>query len=46
MLQTISKLELNIWEQELQSIHWITYTLHEQAKHVHIDEYMYKNENK
>jgi hypothetical protein len=39
MLQTISKLELIIWEQELQSIH-------EQAKHIHIDEYMYKNENK
>jgi hypothetical protein len=46
MLQTISKLELIIWEQELLSIHYITYTLHEQAKYVHINEYMYKNENK
>jgi hypothetical protein len=45
MLQTISKLELIIWEQELLSIHKITYTLHEQTKHVHIDEYMYKHEN-
>jgi hypothetical protein len=46
MLRTISKLELIIWEQELQSIHEITYTLHELTKDVHIDEYMYKNENK
>jgi hypothetical protein len=46
MLQTIIKLELIIWEQELLSIHYITCTFHEQAKHVHIDEYMYKNENK
>jgi hypothetical protein len=46
MLQTISEFELIIWEQELLSIHKITYTLHEQAKHIHINEYMYKNENK
>jgi hypothetical protein len=46
MLQAISKFKLIIWKQELQSIHSITYTLHEPTKHVHIDEYMYKNENK
>ena len=43
MLQTISKLELIIRKQELLSIH---NTLHEQTKHAHNDEYMYKNENK
>ena len=42
MLLTISKLELIIKEHELLSIHYITYTLHEQTKNDHIDEYMYK----
>ena len=46
MLSTINKLELIIREHELLSIDYITYTLHEQTKHAHMDKYMYKNENK
>ena len=41
---TINKLEPIIREHKLLSIHYITYTLHEQTKHAHMDEYMYKNE--
>ena len=46
ILPAISKLKLIIREHELLSIIKITYTLYEHNKHVHINEYMYKNENK
>ena len=46
MLPIINKLELIIREHELLSIHQITYTSHELTKHVHMNEYIYKNENK
>jgi hypothetical protein len=43
---TFNELKTGMREQELLSIHQMTYTSHEPTKHAHMDEYMYKNENK
>ena len=46
MTSIINKLETIIREHKILSIHQLTYTLCEPSKHAHMNEYMYKNENK